>query len=81
MDSGAKVVKMNWERKGCGTCRKMWETGEQPRRVGMSSTRCAFLHYCVVCKSYWEQCRRYADIIPYQEVLQFYGEHLQERLQ
>ena len=65
---------MRWEDKGCPVCRRKWETGEQPRRLGISLTRQTYLHQCDECKTFWEQRERYADVITSEEAKLFYPE-------
>jgi hypothetical protein len=62
----------DWEKKGCESCRRKWETGQQPRRLGMSDERQAYLHYCDECSTYWEQFERYADVISLEDVVRYY---------
>lgn len=69
-----EVVKMRWEDKGCALCRRIWETGDQPRRLGISLARQAYLHQCDECKAFWEQLERYADVITSEEAKRFYPE-------
>jgi len=63
-----------WESKGCPICRRMWEIGEQPHRLGISLVRQTYLHQCDVCGTYWEQHERYADAISSDEAKCFYPE-------
>jgi len=65
---------MLWESKGCPICRRMWEIGEQPHRLGISLARQTYLHQCEVCGTYWEQHERYADTISSDEAKYFYPE-------
>lgn len=72
MDSAKEVVMTSWSNKGCSVCRRQWETGEQPTRLGISFARHAYLHQCDVCGSYWEQYERYADVISIEDARNFY---------
>lgn len=74
MDYSEEMVMMPWKEKGCAFCRKMWETGEQPPRLGMSLARHTYLHQCEMCGSYWEQHERYADTITNEDAKDFYPE-------
>jgi len=67
---------MRWEDKGCPICRRKWETGDQPRRLGISLERQAYLHQCDECKVFWEQRERYADVITFAEASLFYPEFI-----
>lgn len=74
MDSPKEMVMGEWETKGCDVCRRMWETGMQPPRLGISLARNAYLHKCNVCGTYWEQCERYANVISNEDAKKFYPE-------
>lgn len=63
-----------WEEKGCVVCRRQWESGVQPPRLGLSLARNAYLHQCQACGAYWEQFERYADIISKDDAKKIYGE-------
>lgn len=78
MDSDKRMVDISWENKGCVMCRRLWETGVQPERLGMNVQRQAYLHYCNVCGSYWEQNERRADVISKEDAAQFYREYIRD---
>jgi hypothetical protein len=61
-----------WEKKGCTVCRKLWETGEQPPRIGISLFRQSYLHRCDSCGCYWEQSERHADQITTEQASMYF---------
>lgn len=69
----------SWETKGCPVCRRLWETGEQPKRIGISLTRQSYLHQCDICGSYWEQSERHADQITAEQALTYFKNLLNEK--
>lgn len=77
MDSIEEMVMGHWEDKGCAFCRRLWETGIQPSRLGISLTRNTYLHRCNVCRTYWEQYERYADVISNEDARNFYPEFVE----
>ena len=66
----------SWEDKGCFVCRRKWETGEPPNRLGINLARNAYLHWCDVCGTYWEQYERYADTISVEDAAIYYPDFL-----
>ena len=70
---------LRWKDKGCAVCRRMWETGEQPPRLGVSLARHAYLHRCDKCGAYWEQYERYADTISVKNAESFYPEFVRDK--
>lgn len=78
MDSIKEVVVTNWNEKGCLVCRRKWEAGDQPERLGISVARNAYLHRCEECGAYWEQYERYADVISYEDALRYYPDFIKK---
>ena len=76
MGSIEEMVMSSWEDKGCLVCRRKWETGEQPNRLGINFARNAYLHRCDVCGTYWEQYERYADTISVEDAAIYYPDFL-----
>ena len=62
-----------WDTKGCAICRRLWETGEQPMRIGISLARQSHLHQCDICGSYWEQSERHADQLTSEQAHTYFG--------
>jgi hypothetical protein len=71
---------MRWDEKGCFICRRQWETGIQPRRLGINLARQTYLHQCNECRSFWEQYERYADVISSEEAQRFYPDLIEKMI-
>lgn len=63
-----------WEKKGCSSCRQLWETGKRPMELSVNYDLHSRLHQCSECGAYWEQFERYADIIEKYEAQKIYPE-------
>ena len=63
---------MEWLKKGCDACRRMWERGTPPPELAVCIPRHASLHRCPECGTYWEQHERYADTISIEEAKLYY---------
>jgi hypothetical protein len=63
---------INWKNKGCEVCRRLWESGGQPRLVVVSTELHSKLHRCDVCGTFWEQLERFADVIEESDARKLY---------
>jgi hypothetical protein len=75
----AEMVMASWEDKACSVCRRKWETGEQPSRLGISLARNAYLKRCDVCGTHWEQRERYADTISAEDAAIYYPDFFENQ--
>ncbi|GAB1269259.1 hypothetical protein NBRC116493_25120 [Aurantivibrio infirmus] len=61
-----------WELKGCGVCRALWESGQRPSELAVNLELHSRLHKCSACGAYWEQLERYADVIEEEQAKRMY---------
>ena len=64
---------IEWDNKGCSTCRQKWLSGEGLTKLGVNNERHASLHYCSSCETFWELYERFVDTIPAGEAAAVYG--------
>lgn len=59
---------VDWNNKGCESCRKLWEQGERPKFISESIKYHSRLYQCEVCGVFWEEYERFADIVDIEDV-------------